>query len=93
NFHSGLQQTMAQNDMRFTGSSMSGESMDDRIQRWRHESMMGVDTYDRTDGTTVEFDNRADRVFENNLDSNQQFGTHNYFDDYVPDGWHELKKK
>ena len=25
----------------------------------------------------------ADRVFENNLDSTQHFGTHNYYDDFV----------
>ena len=55
--------------------------------------MMGVDTYDRDDGTTVEYSTMADRVFENNLDSTQHLGTHNYYDDFVPDGWHELKKK
>ena len=91
-FHSGLQQSMAQNDMRFYRES-SGESPDDRIQRWRHESMMGVETYQRENGTDVEFDSRADRVFENDLDSTERFGTKDYYDDWVPDGWHELKKK
>ena len=54
---------------------------------------MGVDTYERNDGSTVEYSTYADRVFENNLDQTQHFGTHHYFDDYVPEGWHEMKKK
>ena len=86
-------QMRAQSDARFAPSSSQGESSDDRIQRWRHESMMGVETYERDDGTEVEFSNRAERVFENDLDTTARFGTHNYFDDYVPDGWHELKPK
>lgn len=93
NFHNNLNQQMAQNDMHFQTGPSYGESSDDRIQRWRHESMMGVDTYERNDGTTVEYSNYADRVFENNLDSTSHFGTHHYYDDYVPEGWHELKKK
>ena len=95
-FHNSLNQTMAQNDRRiFSQGSFSsgGESSDDRIQRWRHESMMGVDTYTRDDGTEVEYDNAADRVFESNLDSTQHFGTRHYYDDFVPDGWHEIHKK
>ncbi len=90
---------MQANDARlFTSSSSpssfpSNESMDDRIQRMRHESMMGVETYEREDGSEVEFSNRADRVFENNLDSLTHFGTEHYYDDYVPDGWTELNKK
>ena len=54
---------------------------------------MGVETYERNDGTVHEFDNSADRVFENNLDNTSRFGTRNYYDDYVPEGWHEMKKK
>ena len=92
-WRSNLNQTMAQNDMRFTAGSSNGESSDDYIQRLRHESIMGVETYERNDGSTVEYSNYADRVFENNLDSTQHFGTHHYFDDYVPEGWHEMKKK
>ena len=59
----------------------------------RHESMMGVETYERQDGSTYEYSNMADRVFENNLDETTHFGTRNYYDDYVPEGWHEMKKK
>ena len=94
-FHNNLHQQMAQNDMRFNlgANSFGQESSDDRIQRWRHESMMGVETYERSDGTEVEFDHRADRVFENDLDSTDHFGTRNYYDDFIPDGWHELNKK
>ena len=54
---------------------------------------MGVETYERNDGSTVEYSNMADRVFENNLDNTVHFGTHNYYDDYIPEGWHEMKKK
>ena len=75
------------------GTSYGGESLDDKVQRWRHESMMGVNTYERGDGSTYEHSIQADRVFENNLDSNTHFGTQNYYDDYVPDGWTELNRK
>ena len=75
------------------GSSFGGESLDDRIQRQRHEAMMGVNTYEREDGTTYEHTIMDNRVFENNLDSNTHFGTENYYGDYVPDGWTELNQK
>jgi hypothetical protein len=55
--------------------------------------MMDVNTYEREDGTTTEFSTQADRVFEQNLDHRNQFGTENYYDDYVPDGWSELNRK
>ena len=93
NWRAGLNQSIAQSDMRFQTGPSYGESSDDYIQRLRHESIMGVDTYERNDGSTVEYSNYADRVFENNLDSTQHFGTHHYYDDYVPEGWHEMKKK
>ncbi len=80
-------------DMRFRTSPTMGETSDDRIQRLRHEATMGVDTYDREDGTTVEYSTQATRVFENNLDNTIHFGTEHYYDDYVPDGWHELHRK
>ena len=76
-----------------SGGYGSGESLDDKVQRWRHESMMGVNTYERDDGTTYEHTIQDDRVFEHNLDSNTHFGTHNYYDDYVPDHWTELNRK
>lgn len=93
NFHNNLNTQMAQNDMHFNLGGNNIESMDDRIQRMRHESIMGVETYERNDGSTVEYSSMADRVFENNLDSTTHFGTHHYYDDYVPEGWHEMKKK
>ena len=93
-WRAGQDQMRQQMDARFTApSGASYESLDDKVQRWRHESMMGVETYERNDGSTVEYSNMADRVFENNLDNTTHFGTHNYYDDYVPDGWHELNKK
>ena len=92
-FHNNLNQQMAQNDRRFNAGQSGAESMDDRIQRMRHESIMDVETYERNDGSTVEYSSYADRVFENNLDTTQHFGTHHYYDDYIPEGWNELKKK
>ena len=92
-WRAGQTQMRQQMDARFAPSGTSSESSDDRIQRWRHESMMGVETYERDDGSTVEFTNRADRVFENDLTSTAHFGTEHYYDDFVPDGWHELRKK
>ena len=35
----------------------------------------------------------ADRVFESRLDDLQHFGTENYYDDYVPDGFKEIWRK
>ena len=92
-FHQNLNSQMASFDARIMPDYTQAESLDDRIQRGRHESMMGVDTWQREDGSEVEFSNRADRVFENNLDSTSHFGTERYFGDYVPEGWHELKRK
>ena len=91
-FHQNLNQQMAYSDSRFD-NTFGGETMDDRIQRMRHESVMGVETYEREDGTAVEYSSQADRVFENNLTQTEHFGTQRYYGDYVPDGWHELKKK
>lgn len=93
NWRASQAQMRAQSDMRFQTPGTQFESSDDRIQRMRHESMMGVETYERNDGSTVEYSNMADRVFENNLDNTVHFGTHNYYDDYIPEGWHEMKKK
>ncbi|MBR4456338.1 MAG: hypothetical protein IKS32_08945 [Solobacterium sp.] len=76
-----------------SGFGEGGESLDDRIQRGRHEAMMGVNTYVREDGTDYEHTIMNDRVFENNLNQNDHFGTENYYGDYVPDGWHEIFRK
>ena len=87
----GFNQSRAEFDARMTPSDQ-GESLDDKIQRMRHETMMDVTTYGRSDGTTVEYDSRADRVFESNPDQTVHFGTEHYHSDYIPDGWHEMKK-
>lgn len=100
-FHQGIHQQAQAYDrahgLDFTGGGSGfgsgGESLDDRIQRGRHEAMMGVDTYERDDGTTVEHTTRDDRLFENNLTPTEHFGTEHYYDDYVPDGWTELFRK
>ena len=99
-FRAGLNQQMAANDawrdqmFSPTPSSFNpSESVDDRIQRMRHESIMGVNTYDREDGTTYEHTIMNDRVFENNLDSSMHFGTENWLGDNIPDGWTELFRR
>ena len=99
-FRAGLNQQMAANDawrdQMFTPTPSAfnpSESMDDRIQRMRHESMMGVNTFDREDGTSYEHTIMNDRVFENNLDSNVHFGTENWYGDNIPDGWTELLRR
>ena len=101
-FRSGLNQSMQQNDawrQSMFGSSnaggygMAGESSDDYIQRLRHESMMGVNTYVNEEGHETEFTTQADRVFESRLDDLQHFGTEHYYDDYVPDGFKEIWRK
>ncbi len=99
-FRAGLSQQAAANDawrdQMFSPSPSSfnpSESSDDRIQRMRHESIMGVNTFDREDGTSYEHTIMNDRVFENNLDSNMHFGTENWYGDNIPDGWTELLRR
>ena len=106
-FHAGLNQRMADYDalhapggaLYSSGAPSEGpaggnsESTDERIQRLRHESMMGVNTYVDEEGRESEFSTQADRVFQNNLDNNVRFGTEHYYDDYVPEGWSELFRK
>jgi hypothetical protein len=70
-----------------------GETVDERVQRLRHEATYGVNTYEREDGTTYEHSTASERVFENNLDHTVHVGTEGYYDDYVPDGWTELNRK
>ena len=62
----------------------------DRRSRLQHEAIMGVDTYIRTDGTTVEADTRFDRVFQRDNDPTLLLGAPMTAD--VPFGWTELEK-
>ncbi len=62
----------------------------DRRSRLQHESIMGVNTYTRTDGTNIEADVRFDRVFQRENDPTQLIGAPNTAD--VPFGWTELEK-
>ena len=70
-----------------------GESINDRIQRLRHEATYGVNTYEREDGTEYEFSTQAERAFECDYDPRIHVGTEGYYDDYVPDGWTEGWRK
>ena len=81
------------------GAAHAGrESFMEKVGRWVKEGFLSqaglpdTVTLHMPDGTTVEYSNEADRVFESNLDSTAHLGTRNYYDDFVPEGWHELKK-
>jgi len=62
----------------------------DRRSRLQHESIMGVNTYTRTDGTTVEADIRYDRVFQREHDPSLLAGAPNTAE--IPFGWTELDR-
>lgn len=64
----------------------------DHMNRIRHEAIMGVNTYQRSDGSTVEFSTVADRVFEKNNDPSLTVGFEGAGPDTVPYGWTELTK-
>ena len=68
----------------------SREAADDRRMRQTHEAIMGVDTYVRTDGSTVEVDVRHDRVFQRENDPELLIGASRGAD--VPIDWVELHK-
>ncbi|MBQ3459749.1 MAG: hypothetical protein IJH14_03665 [Solobacterium sp.] len=75
------------------GSPFSGqETIDEHIQRMRHEATMGVNTYTNEEGHETEFTTMADRVFENKADPDVHVGTESYFGS-TPDGWNELNRK
>lgn len=63
----------------------------DRSVRQSHEMVMGVNTYERTDGTNFEADVRYDRVFQRDNDPSLLVGTSS---DSVeaPIGWTELHR-
>ena len=64
----------------------------DRQARRNHESVMGVNTYQRTDGTNVEISVGADRVFQSSNDPSTVIGISGAGPDTVPFGWTELEK-
>ena len=64
----------------------------DNSVRKQHEAIMGVNTYEKTDGSTVEFSVAADRVFQNTNDPSITVGIEGAGPGYVPFGWTELNK-
>ena len=64
----------------------------DRQVRHNHEAVMGVNTYQRTDGSTVEASVMNDRVFQRTGDPTTVAGVSGAGPDIVPFGWTELKK-
>lgn len=63
----------------------------DHRSRLQHESMMGVNTFGRTDGSTVEYSVNADRVFQHNNDPDLTVGVSGTVDP-PPMDWTELEK-
>ncbi len=64
----------------------------DRQVQMNHEAIMGVNTYQRTDGTNVEVSTRADRVFQSTNDPSTVVGVEGAGPTNVPFGWTELTK-
>ncbi len=64
----------------------------DRQTRMQHEAIMGVNTYQRTDGSTVEVSVGADRVFQATNDPTTVVGIEGAGPTNVPFGWTELTK-
>ena len=77
-------------DRVFQEMRASREAADDRRMRQTHEAIMGVNTYVRTDGSTVEADVRHDRVFQHENDPDLLIGANQSAD--VPIDWVELHK-
>lgn len=85
-WHQQLQSSL--NSSPFSGQ----ETIDEHIQRMRHEATMGVNTFTNEEGHETEFSTMADRVFENKADQDVHIGTENFFGN-TPDGWNELNRK
>lgn len=64
----------------------------DRQVRMNHEAIMGVNTYQRTDGTNVEVSTMADRVFQSTNNPASVIGVEGAGPTNVPFGWTELEK-
>lgn len=64
----------------------------DRQVRRNHEAIMGVNTYQRADGSTIEASVMNDRVFQMTADPMTVVGVEGVGPDTVPFGWTELKK-
>ncbi|MBP5262547.1 MAG: zinc ribbon domain-containing protein [Clostridiales bacterium] len=64
-----LQQTLAENSRSMSNMIMDSwdkkMASDSRISQMQHEATMGVDTYVRTDGSTVEHSVVSDHVYQN----------------------------
>lgn len=64
----------------------------DKQVQMNHEAVMGVNTYQRTDGTNIEVSTMADRVFQNTNDPSTVIGVEGGGPVNVPFGWTELEK-
>lgn len=64
----------------------------ERSVRGTHEAVMGVNTYQRTDGSTVEASVMYDHVYQRTNDPMTTVGIQGAAPDNVPFGWTELNK-
>ncbi len=67
----------------------ANEDFDNRSRR-EHESIMGVNTFEKKDGTRVEYSTSYDRVFQSDKDPDVTVGVNGFMD--VPPDWTELDK-
>ena len=90
-----LQQTLADNSRAMSDMIMDSwnkkMASDSRISQARHEAIMGVDTYVRTDGTTVEHSVVADHVYQNQYGDTVGVSGPAIDPSYIPD-WTEISK-
>ena len=89
-----LQQTLAQNSRDMSNMIMDSWNKkmesDSRISQNYHEAIMGVNTYVRTDGSTVEHSVVSDHVYENRYGDTVGFSGG---DPGPMPGWTELERK
>lgn len=89
-----LQQTLAQNSRDMSNMIMDSWNKkmesDSRISQGYHEAIMGVNTYVRTDGSTVEHSVVSDHVYQNRYGDTVGFSGG---DPGPMPGWTELERK
>ncbi|SCW46803.1 hypothetical protein SAMN02910456_01287 [Ruminococcaceae bacterium YRB3002] len=90
-----LQQTLADNSRAMSDMIMDSwdkkMASDSRVSQARHEATMGVNTYLRTDGTTVEHSVVADHVYENSYGDTVGVSGSAIDPSLIPD-WREIPK-
>ena len=90
-----LQQTLAENSRATSDMVMDSwnkkMASDSRMSQARHEAIMGVNTYVRTDGTTVEHSVVSDHVYQNRYGDTVGVSGPAIDPSYIPD-WTEISR-